>query len=110
MIGMSFAAFLTLLVISAIWSAIVQGAGYGVFKGSEGYFAKLIVGWIGGWLGSPVFGYWGGRIFGSNVHVMPAILGSIALIFMQTAMLRAVTGFVMHREAPMRPPEERKVA
>src|ERR1051326_1659470 len=91
MIGMTFGAFLTLLVISAIWSAIVHGAGYRMLAGAEGYFAKLIIGWIGGWIGSPVLGYWGGNFVGSNVHLIPAILGSIAAIFMQVAVLRAIS-------------------
>jgi uncharacterized membrane protein YeaQ/YmgE (transglycosylase-associated protein family) len=88
MVGMSFASFLALLIISAIVSAIVHGAGYKVLPGVEGYFAKLITGWIGAWIGSPVLGYWGGAIRNSNVHLIPAILGSIAAIFMQVAVLR----------------------
>jgi uncharacterized membrane protein YeaQ/YmgE (transglycosylase-associated protein family) len=99
MIGMSFGAFLTLLIISAIWSAIVHGAGYRVLPGVEGYFAKLVMGWIGGWIGSPVLGYWGGVVAGSNVHVIPAILGSIAAIFMQVATLRALS--IVLRKPPM---------
>jgi len=110
MIGMSFSSFFTLLVISAIWAAIVQGTGYGVLSGVEGYFAKLIVGWIGGWLGSPVLGYWGGSLAGGNVHLIPAILGSIAAIFLQAAMLRAVTGLTLQRAIPSRQPEERRAA
>ena len=110
MIGMSFGSFLTLLVISAIWAAIVQYTGYGVLSGAEGYFAKLIIGWIGGWIGSPVLGYWGGSLAGSNVHLIPAILGSIAAIFLQAAILRAVTGLTLHRATPARPVEERRVA
>ena len=39
-----------LLMISAIWSAIVHGLGYKVLPGAEGYVAKLITGWIGGWI------------------------------------------------------------
>src|SRR5215813_2739638 len=109
MIGMSFGAFLTLLVISAIWSAIVHGAGYRVLSGAEGYFAKLVTGWIGGWLGSPVLGYWGGAIAGSNVHLIPAILGSIAAIFIQVAALRAAS-IVLRRPTVSADAEGRRVA
>lgn len=90
MIGMSFGAFVVLLVISAIWSAIVHGARYKILPRTEGYLAKLIVGWIGGWIGSPVLGYWGPRISG-NVFLIPAILGSIAAIFLGVATLRALS-------------------
>ena len=111
MIGMGFAAFLTLLVISAILSAIFQGVGYRVLDGSEGFFAKLITGWVGGWIGSPVLGYWGGRgIFGTNVHLIPAILGSLAAIFMQVLVVRLVTGYTLTRATPVRPTEEKRVA
>jgi len=87
---MNFGSFLALLIISAIWSAIVHGVGYRVLPGAEGYFAKLVTGWIGGWIGSPVLGYWGGAIAGGNVHFIPAILGSIAAIFMEVVLFRAV--------------------
>src|SRR5262245_58757133 len=91
MVGMSFGAFVTLLVISAIWSAIVHGAAnYKVLSGFEGYFAKVIIGWIGGWIGSPVLGYWGPRMAGSNVFLVPAILGSVAAIFLAVATFRAL--------------------
>ncbi len=99
MVGMDFGSFLALLIISAIWAAIVHGAGYKVLPGAEGYFAKLTTGWIGGWIGSPVLGYWGRAIPGGNVHLIPAILGSIAAIFMQVALLRAV--FVSLRKPPV---------
>src|SRR5215510_14020866 len=108
MIGMSFAGFLTLLIISAILSAIVYGSG-SILPRREGYFAKLVFGWIGGWLGSPVLGYWGGGpILGSNVHLIPAILGSITFIFLEVALLKALTGFT-RREVPFRV-EEKRVA
>jgi hypothetical protein len=96
MVGMNFGPFIVLLIISAIWSAILHSSGYRVLPGLDGYFAKLITGWIGGWIGSPVLGYWSGAFFGSNVHVIPAILGSIAAIFMQVAVLRAL-GVVLRK-------------
>ena len=111
MIGMSFGAFVTLLVISAIWSAIVHGAAnYKVLAGREGYFGKLIVGWIGGWIGSPVLGHWGPRMTVYNLFLIPAILGSFAAIFLGVATLRALS-LTLH---PMAPPqvdtETRRVA
>jgi uncharacterized membrane protein YeaQ/YmgE (transglycosylase-associated protein family) len=110
MIGMGFGAFLTLLIISAIWSAIVHGAGYRVLSGGESYLGKLIIGWIGGWLGSPVLGYWGGAIGRSNVHLIPAILGSFAAIFMEVAFMRAVTGVTLRRAVPPSEPLEQRAA
>jgi uncharacterized membrane protein YeaQ/YmgE (transglycosylase-associated protein family) len=109
MIGMGFGAFLALLIISAILSAIVHGAGYGVLSGREGYFAKLIIGWIGGWIGSPVLGYWGGGMASGNVYLIPAILGSIAAIFMEVAALRALS-FVLQSPTVTTEAETRRVA
>jgi len=111
MIGITFAAFLTLLVISAILSAVFQGVGYSVVGGSEGFFAKLVTGWIGGWIGSPVLGYWGGRnLAGTNVHLIPAILGALAAIFIQVLVMRVVTGYSLTRATPVRASEEKRVA
>ena len=108
MIGLDFGAFLALLIISAIWSAILHGAGYKVLPGVEGYFAKVVIGWIGGWIGSPVLGYWGVAMTGSNVHLIPAILGSIAAIFMQVAVLRAIA--VALKPTLVKEAETRRVA
>jgi len=108
MIGLDFGAFLALLIISAIWSAILHGAGYKVLPGVEGYFAKVVIGWIGGWIGSPVLGYWGVVMTGSNVHLIPAILGSIAAIFMQVAVLRAIA--VALKPTLVKEAETRRVA
>ena len=111
MIGMNFGGFLTLLVVSAIWSAIVHGGGYKVLPGPDGYLAKLIIGWIGGWIGSPVLGYWGYRVTGTNVFLIPAILGSVAAIFMQVAVLRAAAWVTLGKVIRLRgTPEERRVA
>lgn len=110
MIGMGFGAFITLFVISAIWSAIVHGANYKVLKGFEGYFAKLIVGWIGGWVGSPVLGYWGPKIGGTNMFLVPALLGSVAAIFFCVATLRALSATARPLVTPHVETETRQVA
>lgn len=44
---------------------------------------RLVVGWVGAWLGSPVFSYWPHKIpvlHYEGVWFVPAILGSLALI------------------------------
>jgi uncharacterized membrane protein YeaQ/YmgE (transglycosylase-associated protein family) len=110
MIGMGFGSFLLLLVISAIWSAIVHGARYPELSSSEGYLGKLIIGWIGGWIGSPVLGYWGGAIGRSNVHLIPAILGSFAAIFVAVTVLRAVSAVTLRRAVPPTEPLESRAA
>ena len=81
MIGMSFVSFLILLVISVVVSAILHY----VFKfyirpGYVSFVSKIVFGWIGAWLGSPVFGSWFGGLVYEKIYIIPAILGSLALL------------------------------
>ena len=84
MIGMDFTSFVILLIISVVVSAILHYYfKYYVTPGAWSFCSKVVVGWIGAWLGSPVFGYWPHRI--PNLHYedvwfIPAILGALALI------------------------------
>ncbi len=59
MIGMDFGSFLALLIISVVVSAILHyGLKFYVRAGTGSFISKVIIGWIGAWLGSPVFGHW----------------------------------------------------
>ncbi|MFQ5895855.1 MAG: hypothetical protein ACE5JJ_08595, partial [Nitrospinota bacterium] len=95
MIGMDFVSFLILLIISLVVAAIFHfGLSYYAIPGWGSYFSKVIIGWVGGWLGSPVFGHWWPGFGYKQVFIVPAILGSAALIvlavdFFQTAIRRA---------------------
>lgn len=81
MIGMDFNSFLILLVISIVVSAILHY----VFKfyirpGFISFVSKVIFGWIGAWLGSSVFGNWFNGWAYEKVYIIPAILGSLAIL------------------------------
>ncbi len=81
MIGMDFLSFLILLVISIVVSAILHfGFKLYIRTGPDSFISKVVIGWIGAWLGSPVFGHWFEGVAYENVYIIPAILGSIALI------------------------------
>jgi uncharacterized membrane protein YeaQ/YmgE (transglycosylase-associated protein family) len=81
MIGMDFMGFLTLLIISAVVSGILHyGLNYYVTPGYESFCSKIVVGWIGAWLGSPVFGHWWPGLRYHDVYIVPAILGSLAVL------------------------------
>ena len=91
MIGMSFVSFLILLVISVVVSAILHY----VFKfyirpGYVSFISKVIFGWIGAWLGSPVFGYWFGGLVYEKIYIIPAILGSLALLIIMVDLVLTV--------------------
>ena len=84
MIGMNFISFLILLIISVVVSAVLHYRfKYYVTPGHWSFCSKVVVGWVGAWLGSPVLGYWPHRIpylqYG-DVWFIPAILGALALI------------------------------
>lgn len=79
MLGMNFTPFLTLLIVSVVVAAAYQWIlRYRFLEGIDSFVSKVAVGWIGGWLGSPVLGHWGWKIEG--VYLVPAILGAIAAI------------------------------
>ena len=81
MIGMDFLSFLVLLVVSAVVSAILHfGFKYYVRPGLMSFFSKVIIGWFGAWLGSPIFGRWWGGVNYKEVYIVPAILGSLAIL------------------------------
>ena len=59
MIGMDFISFLILLIISVVVSAILHyGLEYYVTPGFWSFCSKVVIGWLGAWIGSPVLGYW----------------------------------------------------
>ena len=90
MIGMSFISFLILLVISIVVSVILHyGFKYYVRPGLNSLISKIILGWIGAWLGSPVFGCWFEGINYEGVYIIPAILGSFALLILMVDMVKS---------------------
>lgn len=81
MIGMDFLSFLILLVISIIVSAVLHyGFKYYIRPGFDSFVSKVIIGWVGAWLGTPVFGNWFSGLAYENVYIIPAILGTLALL------------------------------
>jgi uncharacterized membrane protein YeaQ/YmgE (transglycosylase-associated protein family) len=79
--AMDFVGFVILLVISAVVAAVLHfGFKYYVTPGLASYFSKIVIGWVGAWLGSPVFGHWWEGVNYQQVYFIPAILGSLALL------------------------------
>jgi uncharacterized membrane protein YeaQ/YmgE (transglycosylase-associated protein family) len=84
MIGMDFISFLILLVISVVVSGILHyGLKYYVTPGLWSFCSKVVVGWVGAWIGSSVIGNWPHRIpalsYG-DIWFIPAILGAAGLL------------------------------
>jgi len=79
MLGMNFMSFLTLLVISVVVAVAYHWVWrYRFLEGIDSFLAKVALGWIGAWLGSPVLGHWLWKI--QSIYVVPAILGAIVAI------------------------------
>jgi len=86
---MTIACFITLLVISIIVSAVLHF----VFKvyirpGMTSFISKVIIGYIGAWQGSAVFGGWLVKVNG--IYLIPAILGSLALLILLVDMVQTM--------------------
>jgi len=91
MVGMGFLSFLVLLVISIVVSAVLHfGLKYYVRPGLNSYISKVIIGWIGAWLGSPVFGNW--LVCYEGIFIIPAILGSFAMLIILIDLTKSVKG------------------
>jgi uncharacterized membrane protein YeaQ/YmgE (transglycosylase-associated protein family) len=86
MLGMDFVSFLILLVISLVVSGILHyGLNYYVTPGFWSFCSKVVVGWLGAWIGSPVLGYWPARIPAlhyADVWFIPAILGAAGVLIL----------------------------
>ena len=91
MIGINFVSFLILLVISIVVSAVLHyGLKIYIRSGYVSFISKVIFGWIGAWLGSPVFGYWFGGLIYEKIYIIPAVLGSLALLIIMVDLLLTV--------------------
>ncbi len=97
MLGMSLLSFLVLSLIAAVVAVAYDYVIRNRFlAGNDILFGKLIVGWVGAWIGSPVLGHWLWQV--ENVYIVPALLGAIA-----TVHLTVLTGKVLAELARMRP-------
>jgi uncharacterized membrane protein YeaQ/YmgE (transglycosylase-associated protein family) len=89
MIGMDFISFLILLVISVVVSAVLHYVvKFYIRPGLVSFFSKVIFGWIGAWLGTPVFGKWFSGVCYENVFIIPAILGSLAIMVIMVDLVK----------------------
>jgi uncharacterized membrane protein YeaQ/YmgE (transglycosylase-associated protein family) len=90
MIGMSFWAFLVLLVAGLIAAVVVHYIfRYRFLEGFDSFLGQWIAGWIGAWLGSPVLGHWFEGVKIADIYLIPALLGAFAGAFALTASFKA---------------------
>lgn len=83
MIGQGFGFFLVNLVIAVLVSVVLHYLlAFRVRGGVGSYLSTVVIGWLGAWLGPPVFGHWFPGLTVAGVHWIPAILGSFALLIL----------------------------
>ena len=100
MLDINFVSFAILLIIGAVVAVAYHSiARYRFLEGNDALFGKLIVGWFGAWLGSPVIGHWLWNV--ENVYLVPAILGAIAAIHLTTLMWKGLAKLAVLRLAPI---------
>src|SRR5207244_11287501 len=80
-IGVQCASFVTHFITGVVTSLILHyGLQFYVPPGTRSFLGKVVVGWLGRWPGSPVLGHWGPSVNVDQVFIIPAILGSLALL------------------------------
>jgi uncharacterized membrane protein YeaQ/YmgE (transglycosylase-associated protein family) len=78
---MDFMSFFVLLIISVVVCGILHfGLKYYVVPGVWSYLSKVVIGWVGARLGTPVFGRWWAGLNYEEVYLVPAILGCLLLV------------------------------
>jgi uncharacterized membrane protein YeaQ/YmgE (transglycosylase-associated protein family) len=84
MIGIDFISFVILLIISvAVSGGLHFGLHHYVTPGYWSFCSKIVVGYVGAWIGSSVFGNWPHSYPGlhyETIWFIPAILGAAAVI------------------------------
>ncbi|HEV2289730.1 MAG TPA: hypothetical protein VGR81_12330 [Candidatus Acidoferrales bacterium] len=100
LIGMSFAAFVVVTIISGIAGAIVHwGFRYRLFQGIEGCLGQWMVAWVGAWLGPAVLGHWFDAAVVSGIYIVPAFIGAFAGAFAGTINAKILVGVTSQRGA-----------
>jgi len=103
MIGMAFSSFVVLLCISVIVSsALHYGLKFYMIPGYTSFFGKVMLGWIGAWIGSPMLGHWGPALDGVDIYMFPAVLGCLGALVLAVDMLRSIHAAATGERAPVR--------
>jgi uncharacterized membrane protein YeaQ/YmgE (transglycosylase-associated protein family) len=98
MIGMDFISFIILVIISIVVSGVLHFVfKFYIIPGWWSYFSKIIIGWVGAWLGSPIFGYWWQGLNYKEVYIVPAILGSLSILIFAVDFIK--TGSTVSKSA-----------
>ena len=105
---MDFVSFLILLIISVVVGGILHfGFKYYVVPGIWSFLSKVVIGWVGAWLGPQVFGAWWKDVAIEGVYIVPAILGSLFLLIFAVDYVQSAKG-AKAAKATKKAPAKRK--
>jgi uncharacterized membrane protein YeaQ/YmgE (transglycosylase-associated protein family) len=97
MIDMHFLSFLAITLLSLLAALVMHyGFRYRVLEGFDGFLWKWVVGWLGGWIGTPVLGMWFDGFKVGSVYILPALIGAFAGAFVATAVWKAEGKIITH--------------
>ncbi len=89
---MEFSGFIILLVVSVVVSGVLHyGLKYYVNPGHWSFASKCVVGYFGALWGDDIFGSWLDQAQIEGVFIVPAILGSCALLIVAVDVGKMVT-------------------
>jgi uncharacterized membrane protein YeaQ/YmgE (transglycosylase-associated protein family) len=101
MIGMDFVSFIILFAIAVVIAAIAHyGMQYYVVSGFGSYLSKVVVAWVGAWIGTPVLGHWFSGIEYGNIYIIPAILGAVGVLVLAVDMAKTFGGAASGQSRP----------
>jgi uncharacterized membrane protein YeaQ/YmgE (transglycosylase-associated protein family) len=90
---MDFMSFLVLLIISVVVCAILHfGLKYYIVPGVWSFLSKVVIGWVGARLGTPVFGSWWEVLKIKEIYLVPAILGCLLLVIFAVDFVQTIKG------------------
>ena len=75
---------------SGLQGILHYGVKYYVTAGTWSFVSKCVIGYVGALLGATFFGSWGPGY--GDVHIIPAILGSAALLIFVIDVLKILAG------------------
>ena len=109
MFDMNFVSFLMLTVISGVVAYVYHYvAKYRCVQTYDAFIGKLILGWFGAWIGTPIFGQWFWKV--ESVYIFPAIIGAIAVIHLNTLFWKTIINLTSMRTPQIEEMKMRKAA